>query len=166
MPPEVLVVVGSEKDLPILESAFEIFRKFDIPFKEFVVSAHRTPEILDDLISEAEAKGVLFILAAAGAAAHLPGVIAAKTLIPVVGVPLPTSPLQGVDSLLSIVQMPAGIPVATMAIGEAGAGNGALYIVQLLALQRKNLAKKLEAYRKEWKEKIARSEKGFKPGRL
>ncbi|MBI4042051.1 MAG: 5-(carboxyamino)imidazole ribonucleotide mutase [Deltaproteobacteria bacterium] len=160
---DVLIVAGSENDLPYLKPAIEVFDHFGLVYRAFAVSAHRTPADLDPLIEEAHQAGVRAILAAAGHAAHLPGVIAAKTLLPVVGVPVPSSVLKGIDSLLSIVQMPGGIPVAAMAIGEPGAKNGALFIVRFLALTSDPLKKKLEVYRKSMAEKVREGQFGYKP---
>ena len=160
------IIMGSKSDWDTMSKASDMLDKLGIPYEVQVVSAHRTPELLDQMIQEAEAVGISAILAAAGASAHLPGVIAAKTLIPVIGVPLPTSALMGFDSLLSIVQMPGGIPVATMAVGEAGARNGALFIVQMLSVDSPDLKELLQQYRQEMKEKIQSGDQGYHPGAL
>ena len=141
------VVMGSSSDWDTLRTATEILAEFGIAFEARVVSAHRMP---DDMFRYAEAaagRGLKAIIAGAGGAAHLPGMLAAKTTVPVLGVPVASKHLQGVDSLHSIVQMPRGIPVATFAIGTAGAANAALFVVAMLALERPELRAKLEAYR-------------------
>ncbi len=141
------VVMGSNSDWNILSKAVEKLEAFGIPMEYKVVSAHRTPDLLFDYASTAKQRGLKAIIAGAGGAAHLPGMLAAKTTIPVLGVPVPSRHLKGVDSLHSIVQMPAGIPVATFAIGEAGATNAALFAISLLANEDKELAKKLADFR-------------------
>ena len=145
--PVVGVVMGSSSDWDTLRAATEILAEFDVPFEARVVSAHRMP---DDMFRYAEAaadRGLKAIIAGAGGAAHLPGMLAAKTTVPVLGVPVASKHLQGVDSLHSIVQMPKGIPVATFAIGTAGAANAALFAVAMLALDRPALRTQLDAYR-------------------
>ena len=145
--PVVGVVMGSSSDWDTLRAATEILAEFDVPFEARVVSAHRMP---DDMFRYAEAaagRGLKAIIAGAGGAAHLPGMLAAKTTVPVLGVPVASKHLQGVDSLHSIVQMPKGIPVATFAIGTAGAANAALFAVAMLALDRPALRAQLDAYR-------------------
>ena len=147
--PLVGVVMGSSSDWDTMQHAVQILQHFGIPHDARVVSAHRMP---DDLFAYAEAasgRGLQAIIAGAGGAAHLPGMLAAKTIVPVLGVPVASKHLQGVDSLHSIVQMPKGIPVATFAIGNAGAANAALFAVALLALHDKTLADKLQAFRAE-----------------
>ena len=145
--PLVGIVMGSDSDWPVMQAAAEICKEFGVAFEAKVVSAHRTPDLLFEYASAAEARGLRVIIAGAGGAAHLPGMLAAKTLVPVFGVPVPSKHLQGQDSLLSIVQMPKGIPVATFAIGEAGAANAALMAVEVLAASDATLAKKLQAFR-------------------
>lgn len=153
--PIVGVVMGSQSDWETMQHAAEILRQFGVPFEARVVSAHRTPDEMFTYAESARSRGLACIIAGAGGAAHLPGMIAAKTTLPVLGVPVPSKHLQGEDSLYSIVQMPKGIPVATFAIGEAGAANAALFAVSLLAGRDAALAKKLDAYRQELKATVA-----------
>jgi len=147
--PVVGVVMGSNSDWPIMQKAVEQLEAFGVAFEAKVVSAHRTPDLLTDYAVTAKSKGLACIIAGAGGAAHLPGMLAANTTIPVLGVPVPSRYLKGQDSLLSIVQMPKGIPVATFAIGEAGAANAALFAIAQLATTDKELAEKLEQFRKD-----------------
>ncbi|MGD8937270.1 MAG: 5-(carboxyamino)imidazole ribonucleotide mutase [Thiogranum sp.] len=141
------LVMGSNSDWEVMQAAAEQLRNFGVPFEARVVSAHRTPDLLFDYASSARKRGLHCIIAGAGGAAHLPGMLAAKTTLPVLGVPVPSRHLKGMDSLLSIVQMPKGVPVATFAIGAAGAANAALYAVALLALHDADLAAELDAFR-------------------
>jgi 5-(carboxyamino)imidazole ribonucleotide mutase len=145
--PLVGVVMGSDSDWPTLKVATEILQKFAVPFEKRVVSAHRTPDLMFEYASAARGRGLKLIIAGAGGAAHLPGMLAAKTTLPVLGVPVMSKALSGQDSLLSIVQMPKGIPVATFAIGEPGAANAALFAIAVLAGDNPVLAKKLAAFR-------------------
>ena len=145
--PLVAVVMGSKSDYETLAPAVEILREFGVPHETKVVSAHRTPDLLVDYASQAEVRGLRVIIAGAGGAAHLPGMVAAKTLVPVLGVPIPATMLQGVDSLLSIVQMPKGVPVGTLAIGKPGAANAALLAIEILATTDPRLREKLRAWR-------------------
>jgi 5-(carboxyamino)imidazole ribonucleotide mutase len=145
--PLVGVVMGSKSDLAVMEAAVEVLREFGVPHEVRVVSAHRTPDLLFAYAATAAERGLRAIVAGAGGAAHLPGMLAAKTLVPVLGVPVPATSLQGMDSLLSIVQMPKGIPVATFAIGRAGAANAGLFAVQMLAGADAALGEKLAAWR-------------------
>lgn len=145
--PIIGVVMGSNSDWSVMSKAVEQLESFGIPHEYKVVSAHRTPDLLFDYASTAKERGIQIIIAGAGGAAHLPGMLAAKTIIPVLGVPVPSRHLKGVDSLHSIVQMPAGIPVATFAIGEAGATNAALFAVSILANTDESLAVKLDDFR-------------------
>ena len=145
--PLVSILMGSRSDLPTMENCFAQLKEFDIPFEAHALSAHRTPNEVIKLAEEAKDRGIKVIIAAAGGAAHLGGVIASSTTLPVIGVPIQTSALGGMDSLLSTVQMPGGIPVATVAIGKAGAKNAAILAVQMLALSDEALAKKLEAFK-------------------
>ena len=149
MKPRVLIMMGSESDLSVVEEAGKILKELGISYEMTIASAHRTPDRVQKLASEAEARGIEVIIAAAGAAAHLAGVIASHTLLPVVGVPLNSSPLQGLDSLLSTVQMPPGVPVATMAVGKAGAKNAAIFAAQILGRKDKGIMKRLVSYRKQ-----------------
>jgi 5-(carboxyamino)imidazole ribonucleotide mutase len=139
--------MGSKSDYEILAPAVEILREFGVPHEAKVVSAHRTPDLLFEFASQAEARGLRVIIAGAGGAAHLPGMLASKTLVPVLGVPIPATLLQGVDSLLSIVQMPKGVPVGTLAIGKPGAANAALLAIQILATTDPALREKLRTWR-------------------
>ncbi len=145
--PLVSVVMGSKSDYDVLLSAIEILRVLEIPHEARVLSAHRTPDQLFEYVDQATAGGVRVFIAAAGGAAHLAGVIAAKTLVPVLAVPIAATPLNGLDSLLSMVQMPKGIPVATLAIGKPGAGNAALFAAEILALNDPALHQRLAAWR-------------------
>jgi len=141
------LVMGSNSDWDVMQSAAEQLEQFGVEFESRVVSAHRTPDLLFDYASTARERGLACIIAGAGGAAHLPGMLAAKTTLPVLGVPVPSRHLKGMDSLLSIVQMPKGVPVATFAIGAAGAANAALYAISLLALNDEVLATKLDDFR-------------------
>ncbi|MBR7781181.1 5-(carboxyamino)imidazole ribonucleotide mutase [Undibacterium luofuense] len=145
--PVVGVVMGSSSDWDVMQNAVSVLKEFGIPFEAQVVSAHRMPDEMFDYAETARSRGIRAIIAGAGGAAHLPGMIAAKTIVPVFGVPVPSRYLRGEDSLLSIVQMPKGIPVATFAIGEAGAANAALSAIAMLATTDETLAEKLEAFR-------------------
>jgi 5-(carboxyamino)imidazole ribonucleotide mutase len=142
----VSVVIGSDSDLPVMKETTSIFNEFDIPHEVFLTSAHRSPERTTSFAKEAEKRGIRIIVVGAGQAAHLAGVIASHTLLPVIGVPIDSSSLKGLDALLSTVQMPGGIPVATMAIGKSGAKNGALLAIRILALEDEGLREKLDAY--------------------
>jgi 5-(carboxyamino)imidazole ribonucleotide mutase len=146
--PLVGIVMGSDSDWDVMQHAARRLTDFGVDHETRVVSAHRTPDLLFRYAEDAAGRGLRCIIAGAGGAAHLPGMLAAKTIIPVLGVPVPTKHLQGLDSLLSIVQMPVGIPVATFAIGNAGAGNAGLYAVAVLALQDPELAERLEEFRR------------------
>jgi 5-(carboxyamino)imidazole ribonucleotide mutase len=145
--PLVGVVMGSDSDWAIMQHAAARLIEFGVPYETRVVSAHRTPDLLFSYAEEAEVRGLRCIIAGAGGAAHLPGMLAAKTIVPVLGVPIPSKHLKGLDSLLSIVQMPNGIPVATLAIGEAGAHNAALFAIAMLARTDPALATRLTEFR-------------------
>lgn len=145
--PLIGIIMGSNSDWPTMQAAAAILRDFDVPYEARVVSAHRTPDLMFDYAASARTRGMQAIIAGAGGAAHLPGMVAAKTTLPVLGVPVQSKALSGQDSLLSIVQMPKGIPVATFAIGEAGAANAALFAVALLANGDAALAERLAAFR-------------------
>ncbi len=162
MKPKVLIVMGSDSDLPIMQNAAKILKEFKIPYDITIASAHRSPERTVKLISEAEKKGVEIIIAGAGSAAHLAGVIAAHTVIPVIGVPIDSSPLKGIDALFSTVQMPPGIPVATMAVGKAGAKNSAILAAQILSLKDAKLVKALRDYKKHMAEEVLKKAKKIK----
>ncbi|MDO5385545.1 MAG: 5-(carboxyamino)imidazole ribonucleotide mutase [Rikenellaceae bacterium] len=146
--PLVGVVMGSNSDWAVMQNAVAILKEFGIPYEAQVVSAHRMPDEMFQYAETAKERGLACIIAGAGGAAHLPGMIAAKCVVPVLGVPIPSKYLRGEDSLLSIVQMPKGVPVATFAIGEAGAANAALYAVSILAVTDPKLYEKLTAFRK------------------
>ncbi|TFE67579.1 5-(carboxyamino)imidazole ribonucleotide mutase [Methylacidiphilum caldifontis] len=152
--PLVAIVMGSRSDWQTMKAAADILDEFDIGYEKKIVSAHRTPELLREFGLSAAAKGLRVIIAGAGGAAHLPGMMASYTRLPVLGVPVESKVLRGVDSLLSIVQMPFGIPVGCLAIGESGAKNAALLAVAILALEDKELAKKLELFRVEQTRKV------------
>jgi 5-(carboxyamino)imidazole ribonucleotide mutase len=145
--PWVGVIMGSKSDLEVLAPAVEILNELSIPHEVRIVSAHRTPDWMFDYAETAEARGLLVIIAAAGGAAHLPGMVAAKTLLPVLGVPVPATVLNGIDSLLSIVQMPKGVPVGTLAIGKPGAANAALLAASIAAHKHPALRDRLRAWR-------------------
>ncbi len=149
-------LVGSKSDLKFVEKAVQLLEEFGIPYDLQVISAHRTPDRAAQYAQDAEAAGLKVIIAAAGAAAHLAGAIASRTTLPVIGVPIPSSELKGLDSLLSTVQMPSGIPVATVAIGESGAVNAAVLTAEILALSDSLLTDRLRQYRKRLAEKVAK----------
>lgn len=148
------IIMGSNSDWPVMQYAANFLKEFGVEFEALVVSAHRTPDLMFEYAEKAAERGLQAIIAGAGGAAHLPGMVAAKTTIPVLGVPVPSKYLRGEDSLLSIVQMPKGVPVATFAIGEAGAANAALFAVSLLANNDAALAQKLEAFRASQKQAV------------
>lgn len=152
--PLVAIIMGSKTDWETMRQASEMLAQFDIPHESRIISAHRAPDALFEYVTAAESRGVRVIIAGAGGAAHLPGVVAAKTTLPVLGVPLQTKALQGLDSLLSIVQMPKGIPVGTLAIGDAGAANAALFAVAILALADPSMKKKLVEFREKQTAKV------------
>ena len=152
--PLVGIVMGSDSDWPVMSACAETFKCFGIPYEARVLSAHRTPDAALDYAASAQERGIKVLIGAAGGAAHLAGVLAAKSELPVLAVPMPSKHLQGLDSLLAMVQMPGGIPVATFAIGEAGAVNAALFAVAMLALNDRGLAKKLTEFRTSQTEKV------------
>lgn len=154
--PLVVVVMGSKSDWETMRQADEVLAKFEVPHECRVLSAHRTPAETAEYVNQAESRGVEVIIAAAGGAAHLAGVCAAHTVLPVLGVPMESASLKGLDSLLSTVQMPAGIPVGTLAIGPAGARNAALLAVAILATSRPDLREKLRRFRADQREKVLR----------
>src|SRR5688500_12247596 len=147
--PLVAVIMGSQSDWDTMRVAHERLEQFGVPHESRIVSAHRTPQWMSQFAAEAESRGVEVVIAGAGGAAHLPGMIAAQTVVPVLGVPVQSHALNGMDSLLSIVQMPAGVPVGTLAIGKAGATNAALLAVAILANTRPDLRQRLRAFRDE-----------------
>jgi len=144
----VSILMGSRSDLDTMQAARDLLSELGVAHEVRVLSAHRTPDALFDYVEHAAQRGIEVFIAGAGGAAHLPGVIAAKTTLPVLGVPIPSGHLQGLDSLLAIVQMPKGVPVATFAVGKAGAGNAALFAVAILAAKRPELAHKLASWRR------------------
>ncbi|UTT42479.1 5-(carboxyamino)imidazole ribonucleotide mutase [Exiguobacterium aurantiacum] len=148
----VSVIMGSSSDWETIRHACDILEELNIPYEKQVVSAHRTPDLMFEYAEEARERGIQVIIAGAGGAAHLPGMVAAKTTLPVIGVPVQSKALNGLDSLLSIVQMPAGVPVATVAIGRAGATNAGLLAAQILSLQFPELTERLESYRQAKRE--------------
>ncbi len=144
---QVSVVMGSESDLPVMKECLEVLDDFGVVYETKILSAHRMPDATSDYAKNIEKRGIQVIIAGAGGAAHLPGTIAANTVMPVIGVPLASSDLQGLDALYSIVQMPSGVPVACMAIGTAGAKNAAILAVKILSLSSSELKKKMEEYK-------------------
>ena len=152
--PVVALVMGSTSDIPVLEAAFEVLEEFGVSFEARVLSAHRTPDEASAYARGLAARGVQVLIAAAGWAAHLAGVMAAYTIVPVIGVPIDSSPLNGMDALLATAQMPPGVPVATMAIGKGGARNAALFAIQILALKDARLCEKFAEYKKNMGEEI------------
>jgi 5-(carboxyamino)imidazole ribonucleotide mutase len=157
------IVMGSRSDWETMQHAAHKLEALDVPFEVRVVSAHRTPDVLFEYAASAQARGLRAIIAGAGGAAHLPGMLAAKTMVPVLGVPVRSSALNGMDSLLSIVQMPAGIPVATFAIGNAGASNAALFAAAMLAADHSAIATALAAFRQRQTDEVAGSDDPRKP---
>ena len=155
--PIVGIIMGSTSDWETMRHAAETLAQFGVPYEKKVVSAHRTPTLMVEYAEQAEERGLKVIIAGAGGAAHLPGMTAGHTTVPVIGVPVQSRVLNGVDSLLSIVQMPAGVPVATMAIGKAGSINAALFAVQMLGVEDATLREKLKAFRAERAEQVAAS---------
>jgi len=145
----VSVIMGSDSDLDVMKETMHLLRKFDVPFEPKILSAHRSPKMTSDFANTAEKRGIKVIIAGAGGAAHLAGVVASHTTLPVIGVPMDTKALKGIDSLLSTVQMPSGVPVATVAIGTAGAKNAAILAVEILATNDRVLRKKLKAFKRE-----------------
>ncbi len=158
----VSVVMGSDSDLPVMEETVKVLEAFAIPHELYLTSAHRTPERTVQFARGAAKRGVRVIIVGAGGAAHLAGVIASQTLLPVIGVPIDATSLQGLDALLATVQMPGGIPVATMAIGKAGAKNAALLAVRILALEEPDLPKKLQSYVRKMAQEVERKHENLK----
>ncbi len=152
--PVVAVVMGSDSDWPVMQHAIEYLERFGVEYRARIVSAHRTPDLLAEFGKAARAENISCIIAGAGGAAHLPGMLAANTTIPVLGVPVPTEHLGGKDSLLSIVQMPKGIPVATFAIGKAGAINAALFAISMLTINDSVLAQQLDEFRQSQRDAV------------
>jgi phosphoribosylamine--glycine ligase len=161
IPPQVGVIMGSDSDFPVMEKALIMLKKFDIPYYVTVASAHRTPEQASKLATEARDKGIKVLICGAGHAAHLAGVIAAHTTLPVLGVPIDSSALQGLDALLATVQMPPGIPVSTMAIGKSGAHNAGITAAQIIGVSDPAVAEKLAAFKKDMAAKVAKKAESF-----
>ena len=155
---EVGVIMGSKSDWETMRHACEALAQFDVQFEKRIVSAHRTPQLMAEYANQAAKRGLRVIITGAGGAAHLPGMVAAQTLVPVIGVPVKSSSLSGLDSLLSIVQMPRGVPVATVAIGEAGAFNAGLLAVQMLAVYNQGLRTRLEDWRNQTRDTVLATE--------
>ena len=160
--PRIAVILGSDSDLPTMEEGLKVLKDFGVPFDLKIMSAHRSPGLVHDFARMAEKRGVRVIIAAAGGAAHLAGVIASLTRLPVIGVPMETSSLNGMDSLFSTVQMPYGVPVATMAIGKAGARNGSIFALQILGLSDSKIAHKLNAFKKRLEADVVAKNKRLK----
>jgi phosphoribosylaminoimidazole carboxylase PurE protein len=161
MKTQVLIVTGSDSDMSIMEEAGKILKELGISYKMVIASAHRTPERVIRLASEADGKGVEVIIAGAGMAAHLAGVLASYTIVPVIGVPIDSPPLKGLDSLLSTVQMPPGVPVATMAIGKAGAKNSAIFSAQIIGRKDPEIAKRLKDYKIKMAKEVEKKAKAL-----
>jgi 5-(carboxyamino)imidazole ribonucleotide mutase len=158
MDPSIAIIMGSQSDLETMRPAADLLAAFDIPHEVRIVSAHRTPDWMMEYAKSAQSRGLKVIIAAAGGAAHLPGMVAANTILPVLGVPIPATGLNGIDSLLSIVQMPKGVPVGTLAIGKPGAANAALLAAQILALTDPGLAQKLQQWRNDRRDEVLKQE--------
>jgi phosphoribosylaminoimidazole carboxylase PurE protein len=159
MTPVVGIIMGSDSDLPVMQEAAKALRQFEVPYEIGVYSAHRSPHRTAEYVRTARQRGLKLIIAGAGSSAHLAGVCAAETTLPVIGVPIDSSPLQGFDSLLSTVQMPPGVPVATMGVGKSGATNAGLLAVQILALGDERLAQRLAEYREQLEKSVAEKSK-------
>ena len=157
--PQVGVVMGSDSDWPLVKKTVETLNEFGVVSESRVISAHRTPEVASDYAATAAKRGLKVIIAAAGGAAHLGGVLAGHTILPVIGIPIKGGALNGIDSLLATLQMPAGIPVATVTLGSAGPVNAALFAVQILALSQPNLRKKFMAHKRAMKKKVEKGDR-------
>ncbi len=157
--PKIAVVLGSDSDLPTMEEGLKVFRDFRMPYELKILSAHRSPALVHAFAKSVEKRGIKVIIAAAGGAAHLAGVIASLTRLPVIGVPMETQSLKGIDSLFSTVQMPSGVPVASMAIGKTGAKNAAIFALQILGITDSKIAKKLVAFKRRLAAQIAAKNK-------
>ncbi len=162
--PLVGILMGSDSDLPVMRECAAVLEEFGVPYEMTISSAHRTPERTKEFVEEAEKKGTRVFIAGAGLAAHLAGFVAAHTTLPVIGVPLEAGPLKGMDSLLSTVQMPPGVPVATVAIGKAGARNAAVLAAQILATEDATLRQKLKEYRRRQAEKVREKAEAVEKG--
>ena len=154
MKPVIGIIVGSDSDLPLVQETADVLEKLEIPFEVTIGSAHRTPELVSDYVTTAKDRGLKVIIAVAGLAAHLPGVVASKTILPVIGVPVDTGALNGVDALYPIVQMPGGMPVAAMSIGKSGARNAGIFAAQILALSDSQIAQRLVDFRRQMAESV------------
>ena len=152
--PLISIIMGSDSDLPTMEHAIKIIEEFSIPYEVKIISAHRTPDLMYEYAESAKSRGIKVIIAGAGGAAHLPGMTAAKTILPVIGVPIESKSLNGIDSLLSIVQMPKGVPVATVAIGNPGAANAGILAAEIIGLLDDDIQKKIQEKRKNIENKI------------
>lgn len=159
MKPVVGIIMGSDSDLPVMQEAARVLKQFEIPYEIGVYSAHRSPHRTSDYVRAARNRGLKVIIAGAGSSAHLAGVSAAETTLPVIGVPIDSSPLRGFDSLLSTVQMPPGVPVATMGIGKSGATNAAFLAIQILALSDEGLTQRLAEYKEQLEKSVAEKSK-------
>ena len=159
MKPVVGIIMGSDSDLPVMQEAAKVLKQFEIPYEIGVYSAHRSPHRTSEYVRSARERGLKIIIAGAGSSAHLAGVTAAETTLPVIGVPIDSSPLSGFDSLLATVQMPPGVPVATMGVGKSGATNAAMFALQILALGDENLTKKLGEYKEQLEKSVAEKSK-------
>jgi len=157
--PVVGIIMGSDSDLPTMQEAVKVLKQFEIPYEIGVYSAHRSPHRTSDYVTTAQGRGLKLIIAGAGSSAHLAGVTAAETTLPVIGVPIDSSPLSGFDALLSTVQMPPGVPVATMGVGKSGATNAGIFAVQILALTDEVLAAKLKDYKSQLEKTVAEKSK-------
>jgi len=160
--PKIAVILGSDSDLPTMEEGLKVLKDFGVAFELKIMSAHRSPVLVHDFAKSAEKEGIKVIIAAAGGAAHLGGVIASLTSLPVIGVPMETESLEGIDSLLSTVQMPYGVPVATMAIGKSGAKNASIFALQILALNDAKIAGRLKVFKRKLAEDITARNKRLK----
>lgn len=160
--PLIGIVMGSDSDLHVMNEAITVIKEFSIPYEVTVASAHRTPERVAEYAKAARDRGIRVIIAGAGGAAHLAGVVASMTTLPVIGVPIDSSPLKGIDALLSTAQMPGGIPVATMAIGRAGAKNAAIFAIEILAITDRELYSKLISYRKAMADDVEERDRRIK----
>ncbi|MDO8493908.1 MAG: 5-(carboxyamino)imidazole ribonucleotide mutase [Deltaproteobacteria bacterium] len=157
--PKVSIVMGSDSDFAVMEEAGKALREFGIPCEYRILSAHRTPDQCNEYVKGVEGRGIKVLIAGAGYSAHLAGVLAAGTVLPVIGVPLEGSPLNGLDALLAMGQMPGGIPVATMTIGKAGAKNAGIFAAEILAVHDEKISEKLKAFRKSQEEKVLKKDK-------
>lgn len=164
--PQALIVMGSDSDMPVMEEAAHVLEKFGIRYEIRISSAHRSPDRTAEIAAQAAERGVRVIIAGAGMAAHLAGVIASGTTLPVIGVPMPGGALNGVDALYSTVQMPGGIPVATMAIGKAGAKNAGIFAVQILALNDERLTEMLREHRRQMAEEVDKKDAALQAERI